>query len=968
LIDRTQTDRTETGRGGTDGAEGPEPTPLTVTIVPHTHWDREWHEPFQVVRARLVALVDGVLPLLEDGTLPHFLLDGQTAPVDDHVAVRPADEARIRALVQDGRLAVGPFATLPDEFLVSGETLLRDLERGLIRSLALGADPTVGYLPDSFGHCAQMPQLLALAGLRHAVVWRGVPAAVDATAFTWEAPDGSAVRTEWLVGSYANARVVTHDPADLVALADSFVDELGALAPAPGRGGLLLMHGGDHRTPFPGLAHVVAGANHLQGRYHFVVRSLAAHLDAQPTDGLPRVQGELRSGAWADLLAGTISNRVDVHRAKATAELTLERAAEPLAALWMPAPHHPAALLAVAWDALVLNSAHDSACACSADPVVEAVLVRHAEVAQIAGAVTRDAMRWLAAQVDAPAGSVVVANPTPADRAGVVELELPAAAGVPDVCDGEGRGLLVQPVGPPIAPAGFLHVAVGRKLRWVVDLFAGDRFAGEPVAATGWSLDDGVHGLTVELAADGSPSTDVTADRDRLLALAHAGATVCVRSVRPARQRVLVLTPPVAGHGYTTLRPGAGPPGEAAPQPAAARAHTGGHGTIAAANELITVSIDPVAGTLAVRTADGIELAGLHRVVDGGDGGDTYTWSPPPGDEPVDRPVAVDVEIVEDGPVRARVLVTAHHRWPARAVGDAHRVTARSAELVDVTVRTTVDLHAGEAFVRLRTEWDDRAHDHRVRVHHPLPAPVVGSTAEDAFAVVHRGLDAEGGPHELATPTWPSRRFVDVTWPGADGTTSSGAGLTVVHHGLHEHEVVDGGRELAVTLLRAVGWLSRIEPHRRPKPAGPALATPAAQLDGLQEAVYALAPHRGRFDPHAAHALADAVLVPLATHAVGPSFATLPPVGRALRVVGAPVSAVTRVADGLLVRVHQPGDAPTQVVVELDGVAVGGRVVDLRGRELERFDAGGLALAPGRIATLVVDHPGVAVPPAVAST
>jgi mannosylglycerate hydrolase len=937
--------------------------PLTVTIVPHTHWDREWHEPFQVVRARLVALVDGVLGLLEDGTLPHFLLDGQTAPVDDHVAVRPADEARIRALVRDGRLAVGPFATLPDEFLVSGETLLRDLERGLARSLALGAEPTVGYLPDSFGHCAQMPQLLALAGLRHAVVWRGVPAAVDATSFTWVAPDGSSVRTEWLAGSYANARIITHDPADLVALADSFVDELGAMAPAPGRGELLLMHGGDHRTPFPGLAQVVAGANHLQDRFRFVVRSLGAHLDAQPATERPCVRGELRSGAWADLLAGTISNRVDVHRAKATAELALERAAEPLAALWMPASHHPAALLDVAWDALVLNSAHDSACACSADPVVDAVLVRHAEVAQIADAVTRDAMRWLAAQVDAPPGSIVVANPTPADRAGVVELDLPVAAGdrLPVVLDGDGRALLVQPVGEPTVPAGFLHVAVGRKLRWVVDLLDGDRFAGERVAATTWSADGDVHELTVELAGEAAPSIDVTADRDRLLTLAHAGATVSVRSIRPARQRLLTLTPTVAGHGYVTLRPGAGQHPGVAPESAPAHAGTGADGTVTAANGLLTVTVDAGDGTLALHTADGVELAGLHRIVDGGDGGDTYTWSPPPDDVPIEQPVAVDVAIVERGPVRARVLVTAHHRWPARAVGDAHRVTARSDARVDVTLRTTVDLHAGEAFVRLRTEWDDRAHDHRVRAHFALPRPVTGSTAEDAFAVVHRGLDAEGGPHELATPTWPSRRFLDVSWPGADG--GHGAGLTVVHHGLHEHEVVADGQELAVTLLRAVGWLSRIEPHRRPKPAGPALATPAAQLDGLQEAVCALVPHRGPFDPHAAHAWADAALVPFTTHVVGPSFATLPPSGRALRVVGAPVSAVTRVAAGLLVRVHQPAAAPTTVVVELDGRAVGGRVVDLRGRELERFDAAGLHLAPGRIATMVVDHPGVAVPP-----
>ena len=230
---------------------------MTVAIVPHTHWDREWYLPFQVFRIRLVTLLDRLLPLLEsDLSYARFLLDGQTAVLDDYLAVRPEAAARLERLATSGRLQVGPWMILMDEFMVSGETLVRDLQLGMTRATALGGAMQVGYLPDMFGHVAQMPQLLALAGLAHAVVWRGVPSAVTQTAFWWEAPDGSRVRAEYLYGSYSNGRDLPDDAKALVTRAHGYEIELGE-ARLPG-GGMLLMNGTDHQLPQPWLGRVVA--------------------------------------------------------------------------------------------------------------------------------------------------------------------------------------------------------------------------------------------------------------------------------------------------------------------------------------------------------------------------------------------------------------------------------------------------------------------------------------------------------------------------------------------------------------------------------------------------------------------------------------------------------------------------------------------------------------------------------------
>jgi len=150
----------------------------TVWLVPHTHWDREWYEPFQRFRLRLVDLMDDVVDRALAEPEFRFTMDGQMAAVDDYLEVRPERTEAIRRLVAHGQLAIGPWRVLMDEFLCSGETMIRNLEIGLADAARLGPSMPVGYLPDMFGHCAQMPQLLLGVGIERACVWRGVPAGV----------------------------------------------------------------------------------------------------------------------------------------------------------------------------------------------------------------------------------------------------------------------------------------------------------------------------------------------------------------------------------------------------------------------------------------------------------------------------------------------------------------------------------------------------------------------------------------------------------------------------------------------------------------------------------------------------------------------------------------------------------------------------------------------------------------------
>jgi mannosylglycerate hydrolase len=910
--------------------------PTVVAIVPHTHWDREWYSPFQTFRVRLVRLLDDLLPLLEqDLSYARFLLDGQTAVLDDYLEVRPEAADALRRLAASQRLSIGPWMILMDEYMVSGETIVRDLQMGIHRATEFGGPMEVGYLPDMFGHVAQMPQILRAAGLEHAVVWRGVPSEVTQSAFWWDAPDGSRVRAEYLYGSYSNGRDLPDDAKQLIGRARQYEDEIGD-ARIPGSG-LLLMNGTDHQMPQPWLGRIVAEANAVQDDYRFVVTSLPEYLAEQPSAGLNTWTGELRSGARANVLMGVASNRVDIHQACAAAERAIERRAEPLAALLLPADQYPGRLLDIAWRLLVLNSAHDSSCACSADEVVDAVMVRYEEARQVGDGLARDAVEHLGREIAAPAGATVVVNSTGTDRGGLIGFRLPGDGPVHLRAVDDGM-LVPAQVLETLGGVGFATTVTPDQISMLTDLMRGPELAGSKI--TRYDLErtaDGVAGATLTCVGAGTddPVVDLADLRDDVIALANEGVSIAVRVMRAPRREIVARVEGVPGFGWRTFEAveGAGP--ETALR---AEEHV-------LENEHLRVEVDPHSGTYTITTADGVVARDLGRLVEGGDGGDTYNYSPPAEDIVIDRPEAVAVTLHESGPVRAQLRVLTWYRWPQHAVGDERRCTRRSDEQILTEVVTTLELRAGERALRVHTELDHRCRDHRLRAHFPLPQPVTGSQADCAFAVVERGLTTEGGPHETGLPTFVSRRFVDAS-DGAEG-------LALVHDGLLEYEIVGDGTELALTLLRATGYLSRSEMLLRPNPAGPLDPLDGPQLQGTVAVDYAVAVHRGDWADAALCDLADDVLVPLArirTSGTGDR----PPTGRPLRVRGAVTSAVHREPGGLVVRVYNPGATAGTVEIERDETPARGWLVDLRGRPVERFE-GSFELRAAGIATARLD-------------
>ncbi|MBT8461890.1 MAG: hypothetical protein KJO44_05145, partial [Gemmatimonadetes bacterium] len=176
-------------------------------VVSHTHWDREWYQTHGEFRVDMDRAFRAVFDDLETGGLDHFVLDGQAILLEDYLAARPEESDRIRELVSSGRLAVGPWYILPDEFLVSGEATVRNLLHGHRAAAELGGVQKVGYMPDSFGHVAQIPQILQGAGIDSFIYTRGDGDEVDRLGweYRWQAPDGSEVLAINQVRGYCNA-------------------------------------------------------------------------------------------------------------------------------------------------------------------------------------------------------------------------------------------------------------------------------------------------------------------------------------------------------------------------------------------------------------------------------------------------------------------------------------------------------------------------------------------------------------------------------------------------------------------------------------------------------------------------------------------------------------------------------------------------------------------------------------------
>lgn len=402
---------------------------MRCVVVSHTHWDREWYRTFEGFRSRLLDAVDRLLELLDEDPGFRFLLDGQTSMLEDYLELRPERRLALERACREKRVEIGPWYVQPDSLLPDGEAHVRNLLEGRRVGTELGGVSTVAYTPDSFGHPAQLPQILAGFALEPFVYWRGNGDEIDSlpAEYVWRAPDGSEVLAHHLSEGYFAAAGLPGDAMAGALFLRSLASKLGERTRS---GVVLLLNGIDHAMPDGRVRAAVEALERITGWK--VERGLLEDFaGALPRQG-PRFEGELLGARVANLLPGVWSARLPLKLRNRRAEAALLGWAEPFsalgAALGAVGDERPA--LRRAWRELLRNQAHDSLGGCSIDAVHAQMQARYDAAEELADETTKRCLERLAGRGTERATpwsasqEVVVFNPSPRARTDVVRVEL----------------------------------------------------------------------------------------------------------------------------------------------------------------------------------------------------------------------------------------------------------------------------------------------------------------------------------------------------------------------------------------------------------------------------------------------------------------------------------------------------------------------------------------------------------------
>ena len=976
--------------------------PFNCFIISHTHWDREWYQPFQEFRVRLVRMMDRLLDLFaDDPDFRCFMLDGQTIALEDYLAIRPDRANEVRQHVQAGRLLIGPWYVLPDEFLVHPEALIRNLLCGQRVARQFGEPMPVGYIPDTFGHISQLAQIFSGFRIDNVVIWRGLPPLPNE--FLWQAPDGTTALAINLREGYGNFAWAPNDPDGFTAAARRAAAEL---APHATTANILLMDGTDHLEARSGLPDLIAAANaRLRDEMRLMHASLpefiAALRAARPQ--LQAVSGEFRTPIRANILPGVLSTRMWIKQRNRASEMLLTRWAEPFSAIVAQynfnSPQNVSAasrngLLRAAWKLLLENQPHDSICGCSVDQVHEEMRTRFDQVEQIGEQVTQQSLHALVEQINTassnasevarddtrllrPASAIPIVIFNPTDQARVdnvtIQVQIP-----PDWTDYELVNDANQVTPYQVLRQETLDFAtLGIDLDGIVDRVTaefGERIKGQGIISLEYREGNGQPIATATLGAHALPERAqiIAALADVRARLAGRNPRVDV-SLAPSVEMTFVAHVPACGYATYWLRRTVIASGvkqfpsrdlgiassrsfdSATKNVAPLRTLIAMTSTPHIQNAFFRVEADPDNGTLIVRDQrTGVVDRDWNRFEDEGDRGDLYNFCAVERDVFVNYPVEPPtIRVIENGPARQTLEIKMRYHIPAR-LDDTRR--ARAAESVDLPIVTRVSVYADVPRIDIETTIENRARDHRLRVAFPTPVRADFFRTETPFDIIERPLDLPRDTRdwqERPVPTHPQITFAAVS--------DARGGLLLVNRGLPEIEArrVESGTALVLTLLRSVGWLSRDDMPIRKGHAGPGWATPGAQCLGTFTFHYALVPHADKWIdamPHAA-----AFNAPLRAVVTELHDGKLPPRQNFVSVTpGAVCMSTIKSAEdghGMIVRVWNAASEPVDATVRVDVPFTRAHRTDLGERAIESLtpDADGalhLRLRPKEIATV----------------
>ncbi|WP_137663158.1 mannosylglycerate hydrolase [Enterococcus hulanensis] len=403
----------------------------TVHVVPHSHWDREWY--FTTSRSKIYLMHDlkKVLEQLEkENPYESFILDGQASLLDDYLKWRPQDKGRIEKLVQQGKLIIGPWYTQTDQLVISGESIVRNMLYGMKICEDFGDYMNVGYVPDSFGQAASMPQIYREFGISDTMFWRGVSDDdVAHTEYKWRGEDGSVVNVYQIPSGYYIGGAIPEREADLAEFLhqEPFKTTWGRSSTDQ----VYFPNGFDQAPVRENLPELVDQMNELyQDEYELqfstIEKYIAAVKERQPE--LEEIAGELINGKLMRIHKTIFSSRPDLKALNTKIQHYLVNVMEPVLTMAMQLGfEYPVETVKEIWKLMFETAAHDSIGSCVSDTTNEDVYMRYKQARDISMNLVELTLRQISTAINNPQAQEItftLFNTYDTIRDGVVEAEV----------------------------------------------------------------------------------------------------------------------------------------------------------------------------------------------------------------------------------------------------------------------------------------------------------------------------------------------------------------------------------------------------------------------------------------------------------------------------------------------------------------------------------------------------------------
>lgn len=787
-------------------------------LISQTHWDREWRFSSQEIRAMLVDTMDSLLKIMEqDPDYSYYHLDGQTRLLEEYLEIRPENRKRLEKYIREGRILIGPWYILPEENLITGECLVRNLLLGHKIAEEFGQVMKTGYTPSSFGQVSQMPQILKGFGIDTIIFYHGAPPLVQSE-FIWKGPDGEQIlaissprggkwcnftssvmypafwnddglgsgkipslirQQSYRLGREESPRAVyycltrPHDfSKDELALSlKQFVEDIKKEAKTKY---LLCWEGIDIGHIHKILPKMIAESNRSLSGTKIIISSLPKYVNKlKPVLGnLATIKGEMRypqKDEYASkLYPGIVSARMYLKQINRKIENKIINGAELFSTMaWILGKEYPRALLEKSWKILLTNQFHDSLGGTGVDQIHEDMLSRYKQAELITDDIIRRKLSEISGMIDTSASNdalITVFNSLPYTRNEVITTSL-------DIPREKGENFsLVTPGGEPVLCQ---IVSKEKTVTTIQGLYYRIPF---PLPVTR---------IKLHLMADKIPAWGY-----RCYLIKAGQQSITETTALASDDRVME-------------------------------------------NSFLRVMINDNGTIKIFDKSSGVSYDNLHYFEDSGETGDPYEHHTPGRDNIVTTlKEKANIKLAVNGPLAATYKITISLTLPESVTPDLMKRSPRKRKCV---IESLVTLKKNARRVDIVTQVDNQIKDHRLRVMFPTNIPARFTWAEVPFDVIRRSIRIPDAAGWLEPPssTQPHLNFIDVS----DGKK----GLAVINEGLPEYEVLnDKKRTVALTLLRCFAFVVRKTGVRDAQQNG-------SQCPGIHRFKYALYPHQGHW-------------------------------------------------------------------------------------------------------------------------